>query len=182
MFLLKVVYIIIITILVKLVLNLFRLKRLQSLYGEYKNYLNSHREGKVTYGFYEKKREIIELLKQAGVKSSTMIKMSPLYPGYASKNVVDLFENMAVYDDEVCNLMIAAFNEAIGVYKKRLIDSINPLFWIECIVFLPQHIYAYLTTDSVAEKNIWLVHLLNFIYWLLGFAGSVISVLTYFKR
>ena len=40
------------------------------------------------------------------------------------------------------------FEEAEGVFRKNMLDSFNPFYWIDLIVFLPKSLLAYIGISS----------------------------------
>ena len=58
---------------------------------------------------------------------------------------------------------------AIGEYKHRAMESLNPFYWIRLILFLPQNIIAYFGCGY----NTFLAKILNFIYWIIGIAVAL---------
>lgn len=66
-------------------------------------------------------------------------------------------------DFEVRSFMLAAMEQAIGVYQGRAIDAVNPIYWLRLIVFLPRRALSVIGVNqtSIASKVIQLI------YWIL---------------
>lgn len=62
----------------------------------------------------------------------------------------------------------AAFEEAIGTFKGRAIDAINPLYWLSLIVYLPTRLCIALG----AKQNSPFPKILQGVYWALGVIAS----------
>jgi hypothetical protein len=53
------------------------------------------------------------------------------------------------------------FDEAIGVYRSRAAESLNPLFWLRTIIFLP----VQLLQNSKSELKPLLLRIVEILYW-----------------
>ena len=60
------------------------------------------------------------------------------------------------------------FEEAEGVFRKNMFDSINPLYWIDLILFLPKTLLSYLGISSKTSGYKICNVLLTFIWWVFG--------------
>jgi hypothetical protein len=90
---------------------------------------------------------------------------------------MEVFENIGRNDERIVLLMIGIFRQAIGIYKKRIIDAINPFYWLEFIIFLPQNIIQYVLGNSAIPN--WFIRLINVFYWLSGIVISIIKFIPY---
>lgn len=54
------------------------------------------------------------------------------------------------------------FSEAIGVYKHRMIESVNPLVWIRVIIFLPRYAMNYIGIEP-GKKSSRIIHVIGWI-------------------
>lgn len=107
----------------------------------------------------------IKLLKRAGI-ADTKIPVSRLLETNQIMNATaSIFDNITVRDVEIIPRIIDKFEMAIGVYKSRIIETFNPIYWIDLIVFAPKNILEYLGFDldnhSAKVCNI----LLTVIWW-----------------
>lgn len=146
----------------KALLNFTRLKRLQRYEKEFMSFL-SDESSKID----EHKMQTIALLKKAGIPDSQMpVTQSVGFGHFASFNA-SVYHNFPTTDRTIANTALLMFKNAIGVYKSCIIESINPLYWIDLIVFLPKNILIYigLNMDNSSSK-LWNVFL-SFIWWLL---------------
>ncbi len=58
------------------------------------------------------------------------------------------------------------FAESKGVYKTKVLETFNPLFWIDLIVWLPRKFLSYLGINESSFASRLLMILLQAIYWL----------------
>jgi hypothetical protein len=76
-------------------------------------------------------------------------------------NPIDAFPNRY---EHIAHGIISSISQSKGVYKQRAIESFDPLFWLEFIIYFPKNILAYLGLS----KNSMTAKLLNLIWWILG--------------
>ena len=104
-----------------------------------------------------------DLILKSGVTTTRFSFAQPIGYGYVSTAKADALDNITQLDDQVVGLIAQAFLTAKGVYKKRILESINPLYWINCILYLPKHIFTYLNFDP----DIFFVKLFQLIWWII---------------
>jgi hypothetical protein len=73
--------------------------------------------------------------------------------------------------------MHGLFLEAIGVYKKRVNNSINPLYWLEVIFFFPEKIINYFGLNNGSQTIIIVSKTFNAIYWTVGIVITLIKLI-----
>ena len=69
-------------------------------------------------------------------------------------------------------IMLNSFQVAKGYYKARFLESFNPIYWINIIIFLPQKILKYIGMNENTSFRIANV-ILTFFYWVSGFAFTL---------
>ncbi len=169
-------------ILVKILINGYKLIRLINLEKKYHAYMRvkSH-ESEIIPDFLEKIPEIIDLFKKAGQKTKIISHIENSGLGCIQNVQVDLYENMPTRESEIYTEIFKKFRYSIGVYKKRIFESVNPIYWIEFLIFLPKKIVEYLLGEGQESIPNWLIRLLNLVYWVIGLLGSLFGILEYFK-
>lgn len=118
----------------------------------------------------EHKRDIGNTLSKAGVEDSVVPVVQPVGLGQVSAGHVSVRNNITSLRKDIVETMIEQFMEAQGVYRKRFLQSLNPLFWIEFLVFLPKYLLEYL---GVQKENIG-VKIGNVIWWFLCVIGTIL--------
>lgn len=154
----KIVGLVIILLFLQFINNLYKFKRTKFLYYQY---LDSKITGDME--FIQKKQEVISLFKDAGLKDFAFIHQEFLAYGQHSTMTVSGFDNMNSDRLDVFNHMKTRFNEAIGVYRKRFMDSFNPMFWIDFVFKFPQYLFEFF--GVLPEKVI--VKIFLILYWLM---------------
>jgi hypothetical protein len=149
--------------LIRLLLYMDKMIRLTKYQKKYYQFLSDHNQD-----FVRHKRQIIQLFNEAGLPDPVISRIEPA--GYSQLKTYSIsgFENITVIDNEIIGHMRPKFQEGIGVFKHRMIQSINPIFWIEFIVKFPEMMFKYV---GVLPENI-LVKIINILYWIvLGLLG-----------
>lgn len=145
-------------------MNLSRYIQCKRLLAVYERYI---KEPKWT--FVENQLQVINLFKGAGVEDSTVTHVEEIGYGNLQSSRPSVFKNMPVRREDIVRITLGMFHRAIGVYRSRMIETINPLYWIETIIFLPRQILNYLgvTPESVIIK------IAQLIYWLAAFVFGI---------
>lgn len=113
--------------------------------------------------FAEYAPAVRKLFKTAGVKDSWVPFVQPAGYGMLSKGQASFFNNLASTNGQCTELMFRGLAEAKGIFKGRIIEAFSPLYWINCIVYLPRKILDYLGLDTngifckVAQIIYWIV-------------------------
>jgi hypothetical protein len=152
----------------KLIVNCQRYIRTRIYFKRYKKYIEDP-----TWDFHEYKHQFIKLFKDAGINDSLVPVVNPVGMGLVQTANVSFFSNVNITREDIVNLMIKSFHEAIGVYRSRIIETFNPLFWLEFVVFLPMKIFKYLSLN--VEKRGYKV--IQVIYWLFSILIGLVSFL-----
>lgn len=154
---LKFIIIFLIIVVYKLLRNFSKYVQCLILLGKYKRWCRDP-----YWKFVENKQTVISLFKDAGLHDSHIPVAEPIGYSLVQPGMVSLFENFPNNSPNMTKFTITMFHEAIGVYKHRMIDAINPMYWISSIIFLPKNI---LIGIGVKPENI-SIKILQFLYWL----------------
>lgn len=158
------------TIAYKLLSNFVRLKQLQRYEKEFIDFLSDK-----SYRIDEHKLQTIDLFKKAGVKDSQTPISQPVGYGQVANFNASVFQNFPMAQKVIAGPALEMFKNAIGIYKTRMFEAINPLYWIDLIIFLPKNLLAYIGLDSEATAfKLWNVFL-TFIWW------AICTVVTLFQ-
>lgn len=165
MTLLKVLLVVLIIIFYKFITNLINYNRCKKFEERHLNWINNKDDD-----FPKNKSEVISLFKRAGIKDSHVNVVTPITYQHISTNNISVFENFPSILRPVYAAALSMFDDAIGVYRKRMFDSFNPLYWIDCILFFPRHALEYLgiSPDNLSFKISNLI--LTILWWLIGAA------------
>lgn len=112
--------------------------------------------------FHQYKQQIISLFKNAGIEDFVIPRLTNAGYGHVRKDNLSGFRNLTLLDGDFVPQIERIFNEAKGVFKHRAKQSINPIFWIEFLITLPQHALGYF---DVNPKNTF-GKVLQVLYWI----------------
>jgi hypothetical protein len=146
-------------VVIKIMVNLYKLIRCQKIYALYKQYVSRINSDFVKYIPAAKK-----LFYEAGIEDSIIPAARPIGYGYIVSANVSSFKNMQFLGSDVVPIIDMAFNQASTIFKQNIVDAINPLYWLDLVVFLPKHITYYL---NIPSDNIG-VKILQIIWWILN--------------
>lgn len=166
----RILLVALVIIVLKFLLNLqnyFKIKKFRRYYEEF---LEGNRDDMPSY-----KQEVCFLLKKAQIPDAQIPVVEPI--GYrhvlsAKISIQSMFPTTRTdFAAETLNMLAAAE----GVFFKNMIDSFNPLYWIELLIFLPKNLLAYIGLNPETTAFRLCNVLLTFIWWVF------VAVLTFFK-
>ena len=112
--------------------------------------------------------KLSEILLNAGILVSTLpLHIDRLYVNQKG-NPFDYLDNDNKVVNEKINIWVL---QAIGVYKQRMIDSVNPIYWVKTLLFLPQIVVSYFGGDSKGSLS----KILNVFWWIIASLISIFS-------
>lgn len=141
----------------KLLSNSVRLLMVRVYKAKYLDYVSQQ-----NFNFSVYAPSIRKLFKCAGIIEALIPICEPIGWGKLFTGNASLFDNMGYLREDVPPRMINAFAKAEGTFRMRIMECFSPLYWIECILFLPKKLVGYLgfKEDGIAAK------LLQVIYWI----------------
>lgn len=114
-----------------------------------------------------------KLLKRAGIQDFQIADAEPLGYGHVHTRYISVIKNAQNKRGDIVIQFHRLLTRVKGVYLLRIKECFSPIYWIECVLFLPRHVLDYLGIgqDKVGYKisNI----LPTFIWWCLGIAIAV---------
>lgn len=164
-------FIIIIVFGYKLVVNTIRVLHTKLILNQYREWLKTKK-----WKFVQKRSVFIALMKKANVSDSLLPNVQPVGYGQIVTANISVQKNFPSDRNDLFQITFGMFYEAIGIYKKRIIETFNPIYWIELIIFLPKNILTYL---SVKSESI-IIKLVQIIWWIIGIIFTVL--LTIYKN
>lgn len=89
---------------------------------------------------------------------------------------VDIIDAFPRKDRNFVVNTVFILEEAIGCFKFRMKQAINPFYWFELIIFAPKHLIKYIGVKDFNSYSIKVLNLiLTFAWWL------ICGLITYFK-
>lgn len=153
--------------------NFYYLHKLRNLYEVYRSYIKNDEDGSpITIA--ERVTEIRALFERAGLRGGKGSFIEPVGFSYATSRTFSYFDNIHMKRQDIVEQISLSFQMAIGDYKSRVRESINPIFWLETLIFLPAKIVGYpgLSESSTVAK---IANVLGWIIAILAAIGKIFS-------
>jgi len=155
----KIILVLFIIIVIKAILNLIRFLQCKYYLNCYFDWIKT-----MSWNLTESRQKVISLMNEAGVSDGFVSHVQPAGYGLLTTANVSVFNNFPNNREDMFQIMVTKFHEAIGVYKSRIIDTISPVYWIQLIIYLPKNIFMYLGV----EKNSIIIKIFQIIWWAFG--------------
>lgn len=127
-------------------------------YEKYQSWLFKDREiNLLTY-----KSNIISLFKQANISDSYIPTVTPMGYGQLASFKASVMQNFPSAREDFALIISRMFNEAIGIYRTRIFETFSPIYWINCLIFLPKKSFGYL---GLSQESI-IIKVLQCFWWI----------------
>jgi hypothetical protein len=90
----------------------------------------------------ERTNKVARLVGESGVRPGDLAVMRPAGLGYVQHVELGIFENGLVKNLEITPTVSTALIRAQGHYKDQRNRSLNPLSWVEDLIFLPRNLLS----------------------------------------
>ena len=137
-----------------------------------KEYITFVKESK-SWFIRENRQSIIKLLKKAGIEDTDQPITELAGYGMVRSSTFSVFKNIGVRRQEIVEIINGDLREAKSVYRNRIFETFNPIYWIETIFYLPQIISGYLGFKS----NSLIVKLFQILWWIIAAISTIIGIL-----
>ena len=110
-----------------------------------------------------------DYIKNAGVPDKTIpVSQSIGFYQIANSNA-SILTNITSNRQDISSAAYELLLEAKGIYWSRFINSINPLYWLKIVLYIPKYILSYLglNADSIIIK------ISQLIYWIFGILFTI---------
>jgi len=144
-------------------MNLSKYQACKKYYKIYNAYLDNPK-----WDFLEVQPQIVKLFKEAKIDDNAVAYVENVGYGKVLADAhVSVMANIGNTRADVVSSVTAMFHKAIGTYRSRMLEAINPFYWLEFVFFLPKRMFEYFGTppESIFIK------ITQAIYWL--FAGVI---------
>jgi hypothetical protein len=123
----------------KVIRNSVRYFQTDSLYDDYVRWLAGER-----INLQEKRALLKKLMSGAGVQDSFVGFAEPVGYFQIRSGNASVWENFPSNREDCAVISSGMFNEARGTYKRRVIETFSPLYWIELVINMPRELLTYL--------------------------------------
>jgi len=151
-------------IIYKSISNFFALKKIKQYNQEYIDFLRSNSDIII-----EHSKDAIDLLKRAGIQDLNAPITQPVGYNTIAKFTTSIFTTFPTQHQVFAPETLIMFQRAVGVYKSRIIQTFNPIYWIDCVIFLPKNLLVYLGANEEKFSNKLLNILMTSLWWMICF-------------
>lgn len=157
-------------IIVRILINAYRLYRLHVIKRIYEGWFDKKNDK-----FQEYVLELISLFKAANVSDASIAIVQPAGYNHVMTGQTSAFQNAGNRRMDIVAHILNSFDRAAGVFKRNMAESLNPIFWIGFVVFLPKHLLTYL---NVKESSI-SIRISQMIWWLVAPVAAIFRTQIY---
>lgn len=120
--------------------------------------------GDMTLNLARDRSALHRLVAHANISDRVIPRLHHLGYGKAYKISLGVIDQFPSTDPELVEASIFLIQSALGVYRDRMKNAINPLWWIDTLIFLPRAILTYL---NISAESV-IVRLGQLVWWALG--------------
>lgn len=153
----------------KLISNTYYYFKMKKLYDIYADFFLE--ESKLNVDHYEYGNIIKQTILRSGVKDGYIAVTRPLGFGQIANHNVSILDNCFSNETSIFYNVNIKFRDALGIFKSRIFESFNPIYWIETLIFLPKNMFKYLNV----EDSKLLVRFSQIIYWIITATYAIFS-------
>lgn len=169
----KLILIFLICDICKILYNAYYYYLAKKYLAKYNQYVQNYVDNESDWSIQENKHRIIGIFQRAGLKDSNLSFIEPGGFGFVKTVNCSLFDNIPLINKEVLSLVVQFFKESIGIFKHRMFDSINPVYWVETFIFLPKKTFSYLGMSADGL----LIKIFQVSWWLVVAASTIIGII-----
>lgn len=168
----KVLYIIAVLLALRIIYYFYYFLLARQFLTKYLGYLKNQSDWYIT----EKRQKIAFLFRKAGIEDSYVADVEPAGYGYLTTQTVSVFQNIPSLRRDIVRLVFSHLKESRAVFIDRILDTLNPIHWLETLLYLPRRISIFL---GFQPEGI-VVKMSQVIWWFLGAISILISI--FFNR
>lgn len=119
------------------------------------------------------KAKVLKVFKRAHIKDAAIFQSEYTGCGQIANYSIRALSNYPLLDKTHMNYTLRAYDESIGYFKDEMINSFNPIYWIDFILFLPKNILEYVGADIEKVSSKILNVILTAIWWIITTFGVI---------
>lgn len=154
----KIIFAVVVAILLKFSTNTMKWISAKRLRMQYRKSFSE--DGK---SFSERIPQARKLFADAGLDKHTIHVMERIGYGHAVSFNAVIVDNLDNQRADMVSSVLELFDQLVGTYRMRMLESLSPAYWIDVAIFLPRYIVKYLggKESGIGAK------ILQLIYWVL---------------
>lgn len=114
----------------------------------------------------ENTTEIKHRVEKAGLDNPVLSFMEPKGFGYVGQAKMTALDNLLFLNQEIQQNASTTLRRTRGHFKNQAIHSINPLFWLETLLYLPKAIISASGIDASSKLADTILKIIQIIYWI----------------
>ena len=130
--------------------------------------------GKASDWITEHATEIKRRVEKSGIQNPVHSYMDAKGYGYVGQEQISTLDNLLYLNETIQNSAVMILKKARGHFRNEAIKSLNPLFWLETLFFLPKAIVSASGIDASSKLADTGLKVTQIIYWLV-ILGAVIA-------
>ncbi|MGG0066100.1 hypothetical protein ABEX95_05120 [Bacillus subtilis] len=166
------VYLFLCILLLNFVYNYAKFKQCEKFISWYEKWLL---DPDFNVNLLEYKSNIISLVERAGFGDVLIPYSEEAGYGRIRTGQVSPMKQFPSRRQDIATGILIQLSSSKGTYRKRMLNSVNPLSWLEILIYLPSFLLNYLGI----KKNSVLPKLFNIIWWILGVVLIPMFISTY---
>lgn len=149
-----------IIIITKLINSYYKLYRINKIYNMYTQWLSNDDSPYIIC------RYKVELEELASVTKPKIIHyIHPLDQTYISKGYASAIDQFPTKRQDFSSAIIQIIEESIGYYRYQISQSINPIYWIELIIWFPKKFINFLGLNNEIKHIKTISVISQIFYW-----------------
>lgn len=118
--------------------------------------------------------EIKRRVKKSGIQNPVHSYMDAKGYGYVGQENISTLDNLLYLNQQIQSSAVTVLKRARGHFRNEAVKSINPLFWLETLFFLPKAIVSASGIDASSKLADTGLKVTQIIYWLI-ILGAIIT-------
>lgn len=118
--------------------------------------------------------EIKRRVKKSGIQNPIHSYMDAKGYGYVGQENISTLDNLLYLNQQIQSSAVTVLKRARGHFRNEALKSMNPLFWLETLLFLPKAVVSASGIDASSKLADTGLKVTQIIYWLV-ILGAVIT-------
>ena len=119
--------------------------------------------------------EIKRRVKKAGLSNPVQNFMEAKGYGYVGEQRISTLDNLLYLDTKIQGQAVTILKRSRGHFKNQAIQSINPIFWLDILFFLPKAIVSASGIDTSSKLADVGLKITQIVYWLVILTAVILN-------
>jgi hypothetical protein len=131
--------------------------------------------GKASDWITEHTTEIKRRVEKSGIQNPVHSYMDAKGYGYVGQEQISTLDNLLYLNQNIQSSAVTILKRARGHFRNEAVKSINPLFWLETLFFLPKAIVSASGIDASSKLADTGLKVTQIIYWLVILGAVIVN-------